>query len=194
MAPKPLPTQEMLLSRLAYDPERGELRWRRRTPDQFAGIAKAAETECVRWNTRYADQLALNNIAGSGYRAGKFLGQPVLAHRVIWKLMTGEEPPEIDHDDGNKANNRWSNLQASTHTENMKNKQRYRSNSSGCAGVQWHKQHRKWVAGIGRGSTYQFLGLFDHLDDAIRARKSAERKAGYHRNHGRNGNAAPPSA
>jgi len=33
--------------------------------------------------------------------------------KLIWKYMTGDEPKSIIHKDGNKKNNKWSNLEAS---------------------------------------------------------------------------------
>lgn len=43
-------------------------------------------------------------------------------HRAAWALMTGDvPPPEIDHKNGDWADNRWENLRAATHSENMRN-------------------------------------------------------------------------
>ena len=51
-------------------------------------------------------------ISPLGYYVGKFRGQAYLHHRVIWFMMTGEDPREktVDHIDRNRSNNRWENL------------------------------------------------------------------------------------
>ena len=44
-------------------------------------------------------------------------------HRAAWLLMTDEWPKDqIDHIDGQRANNVWSNLREATHLENGHNK------------------------------------------------------------------------
>ena len=58
-----------------------------------------------------------NKITGYTYSLRKYSrvtvnGIKLLAHRVIWKLMTGEEPKGvIDHINNNPSDNRWENLQ-----------------------------------------------------------------------------------
>lgn len=41
----------------------------------------------------------------------KYNGSYILAHRIIWNIMTGEWPQHpVRHVNGNKLDNRWSNL------------------------------------------------------------------------------------
>ena len=57
-----------------------------------------------------------------GYLYVHFGGRSYLAHRIIWKLMTGKEPPdELDHAKGQKAENRWRHLREATSSENVHN-------------------------------------------------------------------------
>lgn len=49
-------------------------------------------------------------------------------------------------------------------------------NSSGVIGVTWHKKAKKWHVRICVNGTRIDFGKFDNLDDAIRARKEAEKK------------------
>ena len=51
-------------------------------------------------------------IGSLGYHVGKFRGSTYFHHRVIWFLMTGEDPGEqtVDHKDRDRSNNRWENL------------------------------------------------------------------------------------
>jgi len=58
-------------------------------------------------------------------------------------------------------------------------------NTSGTMGVSWYKDRKKWYARISSDDEVIFLGMFDHKEDAIAARKAAEVKYGYHPNHGK---------
>lgn len=176
-----LPKREFLESALDYDPESGELTWRTRTPDMFADSPRfSAESHANIWNGRNAGKPAFQRIQ-KGYRAGSIDGSPALAHRVIWKLWTGDEPETIDHINGDKLDNRISNLRNVSQEENNKNSPIYRNNTSGWPGITKTK-HGRWKVQIGNG---EYLGVFLKLEDAIEARKRGEHVRNYHVNHGR---------
>lgn len=120
-------------------------------------------------------------LSGRGYRNIRIEGKYYLAHRLIWKLLYGEDPEEIDHINGNRSDNRITNLRSVCHYENMRNRKRGSDNTSGVMGVSWHKVNSKWRARIGE----ELLGDFDKFEDAVAARKQAEKELGYHPNHGR---------
>jgi len=42
-----------------------------------------------------------------------------------------------------------------------------------------------WVAQIGSGTTRKYLGTFKTFEEAVSARKQAERARGVHKNHGK---------
>lgn len=50
------------------------------------------------------------------------------------------------------------------------------TNSSGYKGVRWHKKARKWAARIVIKQKEIHLGVFEKIEDAIKARKEAEEK------------------
>lgn len=67
----------------------------------------------------------------------------------------------------------------------MKNIRIPRSNKSGVIGISWKAKNRKWCAQISDQGKKVHLGLFRRLDDAIASRLAAEKRLGYHVNHGR---------
>lgn len=86
--------------------------------------------------------------------------------------MEGELPPddvEIDHNDGNGENNRWSNLNKSTRQGNAKNLRKRDNNTTGVVGVSWDKSRGKWLAYIHiGGGVMKNLGRFTNFEHAMR--------------------------
>lgn len=159
---------------LLYEPETGKLFWRVRTESLFAATEKNIKRSCAVWNVRYANKEALSRIGVHGYPSGTIFNKGVLAHRVIWALVTGEWPPgEIDHIDGNRANNRFDNLRAVTRRQNAKNIGKMSTNTSGVKGVCWHRVAKKWLAQINVDCTHIHLGLFTDITDAAKAYERA---------------------
>lgn len=63
-----------------------------------------------------------------------------------------------------------------TNLNRIKNKRMQKNNTSGVTGVSFHSGMRQWYARISfKGKTYS-LGYFDELDDAVKARRDAEKK------------------
>jgi len=107
------------------------------------------------------------------------------AHSLAWIYMTGEIPRQItDHINHNTSDNRWINLRAVSHADNLRNMSRRKDNASGATGVDWSKAKRKWRARIKVNGVDLHIGFFDRLVDATIARKEADRKHGFHANHG----------
>lgn len=121
----------------------------------------------------------------TGYCRMYIKGIQYKSHRVAWMIFYGEIPDKIDHINGDRSDNRISNLRSVTSSENSKNQVLRASNTSGCSGVNWHVKCRKWIAQIRDNKKYVYLGSFSELEDAILARKAAEVLYGYHENHGK---------
>lgn len=121
----------------------------------------------------------------AGYKQVWVDGRTYLVHRLIWLYVHGAFPTEIDHINGNRIDNRISNLRDVTKKENAKNSAKRRDNTSGVTGVCWHKSLKKWFARINAEESPLSLGYFDNFGDAVIARKKAEKEYGYHENHGR---------
>ena len=126
---------------------------------------------------------------GSGvYRQIRLDGKLYMAHRLAWMYVYGQLPlggVEIDHIDGNGANNAISNLRIVTSSVNKQNMSKRSDNVSGVTGVNWHAKGKKWMAGIVYYGKSIYLGLFSSFDDAVYVRKAAEQMLGFHPNHGR---------
>ena len=182
-----LPSQQELRMLLNYDHQTGMLTWRKRDISLFDDGGHGAAHNRDKWNGRWAGKEAFTARHGAGYRHGAINGKPLLAHRVIWKWMTGIDPVEVDHTNGTRADNRWSNLRSVPHSENMRNAARHKDNSSGIRGVRLvnRKNWKGWQAFIYNNSKFISLGSFENIDDAVAARKQGEIKYGYHKNHGR---------
>jgi hypothetical protein len=167
---------------LSYDPENGSLVWNELSEKFFGGDLKA----CLTWNKRNAGRLALESVCKRGYKRGMVLGVAFHAHRICWAIHYGKFPSDgIDHISGEKADNRISNLRDVGQTENTKNKSIPKQNSSGIIGVSWSKKYGKWIAQIGHEGRKLHLRRHERKEDAVKARKEAERRLGFHPNHGR---------
>lgn len=173
MSAKELPSPELLRQLLRYDPDTGKLYWKERSNPENSNAKNT-------WNKRWAGKLALDYIDPSnGYRVGRLMNRRTYAHRVILAIYSGKHPEEVDHINGDRADNRIKNLRACSRLDNCKNLKKPKDNTSGHIGVS--KKGNGWRARI----FDIHLGTFKNLDEAIAARKKAEAKYGFHPNHGR---------
>lgn len=85
-----------------------------------------------------------------------------------------------------RADNRIENLRLVSGKENMKNKSMQKNNISGVTGVSWNKNRMKWQAQISVNGKIIYLGIFSDFNAAVSARKVAENRYEFHRNHGEN--------
>lgn len=182
MAYRKLPTKAVLDKLLKYDPDTGAFIWRLRPVTLFsagrsAKQPRSIEHVCNQWNSRWAGKPAAT-LKPDGYHYIHLEYKTLLAHRVAWKIMTGVDPIEIDHIDGNRSNNKWSNLRNGTRSDNLRNISLRSNNTSGYHGVRFDKRKQKWIANIK-------VGTFDSREAAIAARKNAEALLGYSPTHGR---------
>lgn len=133
---------EMALEALGYDPETGYLFWK-----QSRGTKKAG------------------SIAGyfdiHGYVCVKLHKKQYRAHRLAWFFHYGEMPvDDIDHIDGNKSNNKITNLRLATEQLNQWNHKKPRvTNNTGYRGVV--KYRGKYAASIKTNYKSKWLGVFD---------------------------------
>ncbi|WPZ05488.1 HNH endonuclease signature motif containing protein [Pelagerythrobacter marinus] len=187
MAKKPLPTPEQLRQLLRYEPETGKLYWRERPADLFQARGKFPPEHGAKvWNARWAGAEAFTAVAKEGYHVGAINFRTMRAHRVIWAIVYGAWPVgEIDHINGIRSDNRLCNLRVVSPSANRKNMKRRKDNPSGATGVYWWPTSRKWRVQIKSCGERRHIGMFDTFEEAVAARKAAEAKHGFHRNHGR---------
>lgn len=176
---------------LKYDPETGKLFWLPRPAEMFATGHQNSAASAARWNGRYAGKEAFTAKLVGGYSIGRMFDRPFSAHRVCWMLTHREWPKgQIDHINGVRDDNRLLNLRIVTHSGNARNQKRRSDNTSGVTGVSRYPND-EWQAVIKHNGKIVWLGHFPNFNDAVAARKVAEKKYGYHENHGRNAKAYP---
>ena len=146
-------TSSRLRELLNYDPESGSFTWVKRTSNRI----KVGDIAGNKLNTGYLQIM----IDGCTYTA----------HRLAWLYMTGMWPVQnIDHIDGCRENNKFSNLRDTTQGINVQNQRKPRSNnkSSKYLGVTLDKRRNKWIAQIHVNGKHVHLGQFpyDREEDA----------------------------
>jgi hypothetical protein len=153
-------TAEHLRRVLLYDPYTGLWMWRQggkgrpRVPDWMPGTLMK-----VGYLSISVDRLAY------------------YAHRLAFLYMTGAWPKEqTDHIDGDRTNNRWSNLREATGSQNKQNKGIRQDNTTGFRGVYRHEDG-KFVARIKVGDKRINLGSFDTAEQASEAYEKAAKEA-----------------
>ena len=164
-------TQSRLKELIHYNPDTGFFTWIAR----IKGIQIGSKAGCVHKNKT------------NGYRH-VFIGidrEQHKAHRLAFLYITGDWPKkEVDHEDQDGTNNKWSNLRDVSHFKNQQNMSKPSDNTSGVVGVCWHKTYSNWTARIKVNGKQYFLGCFKCFNDAVIVRKMAEYEHGFHKNHG----------
>lgn len=164
-----------------YNSETGSMVWRNKDE---------REPDAVRWNSRYAGK-ECGTVDDKGYRRILFRfdrASPfkIRAHRLAWFISYGSLPVgEIDHINQDKADNRLTNLRDVPKALNQRNGTRKGNNTSGVAGVSWHKQRGKWCAQASMDGKHYHLGLFEEITEAETAARKFRASHGFTETHGR---------
>lgn len=111
-----------------------------------------------------------------GYTAVWADGRHYSAHRLAWLYVHGEWPAEqIDHRNGDKADNRIANLRVVTGSVNQQNRIKCQANNStGMLGVHRWKQYFR--ADIHVDGRQKSLGYFKTPEEASQAYIEAKRR------------------
>lgn len=114
--------------------------------------------------------------APAGYVLISVGGCTYMAQDLAWLYVYGELPQcVVDHIDRNRSNNRVTNLRLATRRQNAQNKSLDRRSTSGVKGVHFVGKRSVWRAEIYIDGQLKKLGYFKDFDDAVAARRSAER-------------------
>jgi hypothetical protein len=101
-------------------------------------------------------------------------------HQIIWVFAHNGNwcwpPDELDHKDGNDANNKIVNLRKCSHRQNMTNQSMCNRNTSGYPGVYWSSKKQWWYVLVFIRRKRIFLGRFINYDVAVAARRAGEIK------------------
>lgn len=146
-------TAERAHELLAYDPETGVFSWRASRRGVRSGI-------CGRVSKAH------------GYHEICVDARLYRAQRLAFLLMVGEFPAadlDVDHINGNKADNRWANLRLATRAQNATNAKQRAHSASPVHGVTWDAARGKWRAQIRVDGRKINLGRYDDIEAARRA-------------------------
>ncbi len=160
--PKYLENLEVLRAAFSYDPVTGNFYHKKRTHGRGGAILPGY----------------LAGTLKDGYIQLGCQSKQYRAHMVAWVFMTGSMPLkgfEIDHENRDRSDNRWSNLRLVTRSRNNHNSGPSAANKSGVKGVSWVAVRNKWLARLTVGGKIIHLGEHTNFDDAVRARTDGER-------------------
>lgn len=149
-------TREQFASRFRYDPGTGNL----------------YRTFNARWG--HSEDRLVTTRTAHGYIKVSFDRVAFVAHRVIWLMVYGTVPDEIDHINGDTADNRLENLRPCTHAENSRNTRLRSDNTSGIKGVTLAKKAGDpWLAKIRADGRTVHLGYHATKEQAAAAYAAA---------------------
>ena len=150
-------SQSRLRSLLHYDPSTGVFTW------------KVAPTKSVKPGS------VAGSKHGDGYIQMKVATKSCMAHRLAWFYIYGVWPREqIDHINGDRADNRLCNLREATNAENSQNIKARTNNTTGYLGVTLYKS--KYKAQIKVEGTNVHLGYYATPEQAHQAYLAAKAK------------------
>lgn len=132
------------------------------------------ETGDITWRVPAAHRVKAGQTAGSRNAKGQIVirlqGKLLKAHIIAYALMTGEWPTGVvSHKDGKRDNNRWSNLEHVTESQQAWLHAEAPPNSTGHRGVRYDKRRRKYEAFIKEGGKRRRLGRFNTPEEASQA-------------------------
>lgn len=108
-------------------------------------------------------KICFNN---GGYPIIRYAGNARLVHRLVFILVHGYVPKQLDHIDGDRTNYAIENLRDCPQSQNAMNKIKQSNNKSGFKGVFWDKAFKRWVVAVAAyGKNYRKTG-FKSAEDA----------------------------
>ncbi len=131
---------------VSYNPVSGLMRWKQ-SPNQRIKIGAL-----------------VGGISDQGYLRFKLDGVEYRVSRAAWAITYGYWPNLlVEHQDGDKLNNRLGNLRLSTEQENMRNA---KARHDGLKGTTYRTDRDGWVASIRVDNKSTYLGTYGTEEQA----------------------------
>lgn len=130
---------------------------------------------CLRWKVKGGTARKIGDIAGHqckthGYWEIRAGGKGHKGHRIVWEMHYGPLNGQmLDHKDGNRADNRITNLRIATLAQNSANKGPRKGREKEYKGVTWFRNYQKWCCRIRKDGKLLHLGYFLCKHEAARA-------------------------
>ena len=138
-------------------------------------------------DTRFASKIGkkAGTTTFAGYRQITIDKVCTLEHRLVFMYVYGYMPKEIDHINGNRADNRIENLRECTATINNRNSKTPSTNQTGVKGVFWDNSRNKWHGRVWANGKFVFCKCYKEFEDAVKAvRQARQLHHGEYANHG----------
>ncbi len=150
---------ELLRKNFSYDPETGVFTHNTKRSFPVPGVVAGC-----------------TNLAG--YTVINAAKKIHLAHRLAWLYVHGKWPRYcIDHINGNRTDNRLSNLRDIPKAQNHQNlKGPTKANSTGALGVHFSTKKKRYVAQIAINQKRIYIGSYLSKDEAASAYLAAKQK------------------
>lgn len=132
------------------------------------------------WRVKTGQRGQVGAVAGSKHKDGylqiQIGGRKYLSHRLAWLHVKGEWPVYLlDHRDGNRKNNIFTNLRHADRSINSQNQRRARAdNKTGLLGAT--RNGKGWKAVINLKGVRYYLGTFSSPEKAHEVYLAAKRK------------------
>jgi hypothetical protein len=136
-----------------------------------------------------SNRVKVGDVVGWKTVNGKYIGLWVngtsqLMHRMVFLYHHGYVPKYIDHIDNDGTNNRIENLREATHSQNLFNTKRRKTNKSGVKNVIWCKSSNKWGVYLQVRGKQTYFGVYEDLELAeLVAMEAREKYQGQFANH-----------
>jgi hypothetical protein len=125
---------------------------------------------------RLSNGKAAGTLNACGYIVFVCDGRLMYAHRLAWLYMSGEMPKwSVDHINGSRSDNRWSNLRDVPHQLNCQNNRRGQGRAK-MLGAVWNSRANKWRSVITSSGMQIHLGTFETAEQAHAAYVEAKRR------------------
>ena len=140
-------TQAKLSELLTYNPETGVFKW------------NVSPTKVVKAGDR------AGSVNCEGYVTIGIKRTYYQAHQLAWLYMTGTFISEIDHIDGDRTNNTWSNLREVVGNSNRWNRKLNENSTTKVKGVYWNESNKGYTGSVSKNKQ-RYSRTFKTLEEA----------------------------